>query len=118
MKTWKLVSGIISIVLFAVVAFQSCAASFVEAVEDAGGTSGGAGMFTSLMLLAGGIVSVVTSGSDGNGGNIARIVLFGIGALAGFSAYGGAYGDLFIWAIWCMLCAIMAIASIAKGKKS
>lgn len=32
MKTWKLVSGILSIVLFLVVAFQSCAAGVVDAI--------------------------------------------------------------------------------------
>ena len=32
MKTWKLVSGILSMILFIVVAFQSCAAGMVNAI--------------------------------------------------------------------------------------
>lgn len=39
MKTWKLVSGILSTVIFLVVIFQSCAAGIVDAIENAGGTS-------------------------------------------------------------------------------
>lgn len=33
MKTWKLVSGILSTVLFLVVMFQSCAAGVVDAIQ-------------------------------------------------------------------------------------
>ena len=36
MKTWKLVSGIISIVLFFLVAFQSCAAGAANMLEENG----------------------------------------------------------------------------------
>ena len=34
MKIWKLVSGILSIILFAVVMFQSCAAGGVNALQE------------------------------------------------------------------------------------
>ena len=34
MKVWKLVSGILSIVLFGVVMFQSCAAGLVISLEE------------------------------------------------------------------------------------
>ena len=44
MKTWKLVSGILSTVLFLVVAFQSCAAGVADAIAGQGGTGGGAGI--------------------------------------------------------------------------
>ena len=40
MKTWKLVSGIISIVLFAFVMFQSCAAGISNSLAE-NGESGG-----------------------------------------------------------------------------
>ncbi len=70
-----------------------------------------------IMLLAGGIVSIATKNSTGKGGNIALIVLYGIGALFGF-ALAGSYGDLRIWAFWCLVCAVLAIVSIVKSGKS
>lgn len=118
MKTWKLVSGIISIVLFVIVAFQSCAVSFVEALEDSEEGSGGMGLLTSIMLLAGGITSIVTRNNKSNGGNKALIILFMIGAFIGFSSYGGIYGDLIVWAAWCSVCEIMAIISMIKTKRT
>ena len=44
MKTWKLVSGILSTVLFLVVMVQSCAAGVADAIAGQGGTGGGAGI--------------------------------------------------------------------------
>ena len=44
MKVWKLVSGILSMVLFILVAFQSCAAGVSNALENNGEVSGSAGL--------------------------------------------------------------------------
>ena len=83
MKTWKLVSGILSIVLFIMVAFQSCAVGIGNTLGETGEVGGSAGIIVAIMLLAGGIVSIATR-KGGKGGNIALIVLFGIGALLGY----------------------------------
>ena len=116
MKTWKLVSGILSMILFVLVAVQSCAAGMVNALEDNGGTSGTMGIFVGILLLAGGIVSVATRKSQGKGGNIALVILFGLAALIGFAGYGN-YGELVIWAFWCLINAILAVVAIIKNKK-
>ena len=116
MKTWKLVSGILSMILFVLVAVQSCAAGMVNALEDNGGTSGTMGIFVGILLLSGGIVSVATRKSQGKGGNIALVILFGLAALIGFAGYGN-YGDLVIWAFWCLINAILAVVAIIKNKK-
>lgn len=116
MKTWKLVSGILSIVLCLFVLFQSCAAGLSNTMQGNGELGGTAGLIVAIMLLAGGIVSIATRKSSGKGGNIALIVLFGIGALFGFTL-AGSYGDLVIWAFWCLICAVFAIISMAKGKR-
>ena len=116
MKTWKLVSGILSMILFVLVAVQSCAAGMVNALEDNGGTSGTMGIFVGILLLAGGIVSVATRKSQGKGGNIALVILFGLAALIGFAGYGN-YGDLVIWAFWCLINAILAVVAMIKNKK-
>lgn len=115
MKTWKLVSGIISIVLFILVIFQSCAVGVANALEESGESSGSAGLIVSIMMLAGGIVSIATR-KGGKGGNIALIVLFGLGALVGFTM-AGSYTDLLIWASWCLICAALAAVSLIKGSK-
>lgn len=115
MKNWKLVSGILSIVLFFLVTFQSCAAGAYNAITENGEVSGSAGIIVAIMLLAGGIVSIVVR-KGSKGGNIALIVLFGIGALMGYTM-AGSFGDLMIWATWCLVCAVLAGVSLVKGKK-
>lgn len=112
MKTWKLVSGILSIVLFAVVTFQSCAAGVANTLSNNGESSGSAGVVVAIMMLAGGIVSIVTR-KGSKGGNIALIILFGIGAITGFTL-AGSFADLTIWAAWCAICAVLAIVSLVK----
>ena len=74
MKTWKLVSGILSIVLFAMVSFQSCAAGVSNTLQDNGEVSGSAGLIVAIMLLVGGIVSIATKNGS-KGGNIALIAV-------------------------------------------
>ena len=116
MKKWKLVSGILGMCFFVLVAVQSCAAGMVNALENNGKTSGSIGIFVGILMLAGGIVSVATRKSQGKGGNIALIILFGLAALMGFVGYGN-YSDLVIWAFWCLINAILAVVAIIKGKK-
>lgn len=116
MKTWKLVSGILSIVFFLIVSVQSCAAGLVNTIEENGEVSGSAGVIVAIMLLVGGIVSVATR-KGSKGGNIALIILYGIGVLFGY-ALAGNYGDLKIWATWCLVCAILAIVSLVKKPKT
>lgn len=116
MKTWKLVSGILSIILFALVTFQSCAAGIANTLEENGESSGSAGIIVAIMLLAGGIVSIATR-KGGKGGNIALIVLFGIAAIVGFTM-AGSYADLKIWAGWCLINVIVAIIALFKKNKA
>mgnify|MGYP004643873067 FL=1 len=116
MKVWKLVSGILSIVLFVFVSFQSCAAGLSNALEANGEASGTAGIMVAVFMLAGGIVSITTRKAQGKGGNIALIILFGIAALVGFTNY-GSYSDLAIWSGWCLINAVLAVIAMITGKK-
>ena len=117
MKVWKLVSGILSIVLFVLVAFQSCAVGVSNTIMESEEVSGSAGIIVAILMLAGGIVSIATRNAAGKGGNIALIVLFGLAALIGFTNY-GSFSDLAIWSGWCVINAILAIVEIVTGKKS
>ena len=114
MKTWKLVSGILSIILFVFVAFQSCAAGVGNALAENGESGGSAGITVAVLLLAGGIVSICAR-KGGRGLNIALIVIFGIGAVVGFTM-AGSFADLNMWAGWCLINVVLAVVSIVKQK--
>ena len=116
MKTWKLVSGILSIIFFVVVTFQSCAAGVVNTLEENGGSSGSVGVFVAILMLAGGIVSIASRKSVKKGGNIALLILFGLASIMGFAGYGN-YSDLVIWSIWCLINAVLAVVALIIGKK-
>lgn len=117
MKNWKLISGILSIVLAAFVFFQSMASGFYDSVSNGDGTGMASGAIVGLLLIAGGIVSIVTKKSTAKGGNIALIVLYGIAALIGFFA-SGSYSDLQVWGGWCLICAVIAVISLVKNNKN
>lgn len=110
MKTWRLVSGVLSIVLFVVVTFQSCAAGVVNSIESNKQVSGSAGFLVAVMMLVGGIVSIATKNKE-KGGCIATLILYGIGAVIGF-VLAGNFQDLYIWAGWCLLCAVLSVPAL------
>lgn len=117
MKTWRLVSGILSITFCLMVLFQSCAAGVVNSIEQNDDTSGSAGMLVGILLLAGGIVSIATR-KGGKGGSIAVAVVYGLAALMGLSSAGGTYKDLIVWGVWCLVCAGLAIWAVIKGNNT
>ncbi len=116
MKTWKLVAGILSMVLFFIIELQSCAAGAVNALEENGGTSGSVGFVCGILILVGGIVSVATRKTERKGGDIALIIIFGLAALLGFAGYGN-YGDLVIWSLWALINAVLALVDIIRNKR-
>lgn len=116
MKIWRLVAGILSIVLSLIVLLQSCAAGVFNALSENGEVSGSAGFLVSIAMIAGGIVSVVIRKSVSKGSSIALIVIFGLAALIGFANY-GSYSDLAIWSGWCLINAALAVVALVFGKK-
>lgn len=113
-KTWKLVSGILSIVLCFFVIFQSCAAGIGNALRETGDFSGTMGFIVSMMLMTGGIVSIA-SRNGGKGANVAIAILYGFGAFFGY-IMPGIFRDLVIWATWCLICAVLAIVCAVRVK--
>ena len=116
MKTWKLVAGILSIILSVFVFFQSVLVGTANTMSANGEVGGSAGVFVSIFMLAGGIVSIAVRNSQKNGGNIAVVILF---LLASFLGIGlaGSFSDLNVWAGWCLINAVLAIISIFKQNK-
>lgn len=115
MKVWKLVSGILTIIISAFVVFQSSMAGLSNALEENNEVSGSAGLMVAIFMLAAGIVSIATRNGKGKGGNLALIVLFALAALIGFTM-AGSYSDLKIWGGWCLLCAVLAVIALIKNK--
>ena len=106
MKIAKMVIGIISILLFVLIVFQSCAAGIYDALEDNGEVSGAAGIIVAVCMLVAGIVGLAARKSFG--GSITAgcfYLLAGIIALAGH----GSFGDLVIWGVLSLLFAAFFI---------
>ena len=107
MKISRLVIGIVSIVLFILVMFQSCAAGVVEALEeDEESTASGAGVIVAFLLLITGIVAICTRKSIA-GGFICG-VLYALAGIIGLAGH-GMYEDLIIWSVLCLIFAVVFI---------
>ena len=113
MKTWRLISGILSIVLSLVILLQSCAVGMLEAM-GADGSDSASVLLVALLLIAAGIVAIVTRNGS-RGGSIALVVLYAVAAVIGFSAT--VYADLIVWAVWCCVCAVAALVSLLRRRK-
>ena len=115
MKTTKLVIGIISIVLFLIISFQSCAAGIGNALSENGESSGSAGFFVALCMLVSGIVGICTRKSGG-GGYVSGGFYF-VGGLIGITNY-GSYSDLMIWSVLSFVFAAVFVVGGIYTKKS
>ena len=116
-STGRLVFGIFAIVLFVLIAFQSCAAGLGNALEENNSMSGSSGLFLSVFMLVGGITGIATRKSLKRGGPIAAGILFIIGALLGATSWNSDYSDLKIWTIISLLFAVFYIVCAIKTKK-
>lgn len=114
LKTWRLVSGILTLVFAALALFQSCAAGVSNALTDSNDLGGSAGLLVSLLMIAGGIVSIAARQGK-RGSNIAIAILFGLAALLG-TTNTAVFADLKVWAAWCLICCVIAIYAAARGK--
>ncbi|MDD2371541.1 MAG: zinc-ribbon domain-containing protein [Firmicutes bacterium] len=97
--TWakgKLAIGIISMFLFIIISFQSCAAGLSNTLSENGSSSGMSGFMMAVFMFVAGIVGILTRNSNHKGGTIATIILYWIGALAAVGT-GSTFGDLPIW---------------------
>jgi len=115
LKTAKLVTGILSIVMTVIIMLQSCAAGLLNTLDGSDEVSGAAGFIVAILMIAGGITMISTRKSERRGGSIAASIIFGVAALLGFSL-AGSFGDLKVWSTWCVLMLIFSIISIITNK--
>lgn len=117
MKTARLVIGIISMVLFALVSFQSCAAGLGNALAENGESSGSAGVLIAFCFLVAGIVGVATR-NKGKGGPITAGVIYALGGLIGLSTDSTLYADLKVWAVLSLIFAVVFIVGAIRQKSN
>lgn len=111
----RLVIGILSIVLFFLICFQSCAAGIVNAFEANGSSSGTAGVILAVCWLVAGIVGIAGRKSTGAIGTAAGFYI--VGGLLGFFNI-GIYEDLAIWSALSIAFAIICILSVVCKRVS
>lgn len=115
MKTSRLVIGIVSIALFVLISFQSCAAGVGNALEDNGEVSGSAGFILAICMLVAGIVGICCRKLKA--GTITAGVFYALGGLIGIANI-GSYSDLQIWSILSFIfAAVFVITGIMQKEK-
>ena len=116
-STGRLVFGLFAIVLFVLIALQSCAAGVSNALDESDSFSGSSGLFLAIFMLVGGITGIATRKSVKKGGPIAAGILFIIGALLGATSWSSDYTDLKVWTIVSLLFALFFIFCAVRTKK-
>lgn len=110
----KKVIGIISIVLFIFVTFQSCAAGLGNALNNSNEASGSAGLFLAFCMLIAGIIAIISRSNKGM--TITSVVFYIIAFIIGITNV-GTYKDLQIWSILNLIFALLLIFHIFKNKE-
>ncbi|MBV4423660.1 hypothetical protein [Clostridium tyrobutyricum] len=110
----KKVVGIISIVLFIFVTFQSCAAGLGNALNNSKEVSGSAGMILAVCMLIAGIVAIISKTNKGM--TITSIVFYLIGFIIGIVNV-GTFSDLKVWSILNLIFAVLFIIDIIRRKE-
>ena len=110
----KKVIGIISIVLFFIVSFQSCAAGLGNAIQNNNEASGSAGIILAFFMLISGIILLCSK--DHKGMVITSIVLYVLAFLIGIANVGH-FSDLQIWSILNLIFAILSGFHLYKNKQ-
>ena len=114
--TLKLIIGVLMMVFFIMIAFQSCAAGLYNMLSDNGESSGMFGLVSGLLLVSAGIVGVATRKSAKRGGALAVTVMTWLVFL--FSRIGaGTYTDLQVWGILAFVAGCIYLFSVMRTKK-
>ena len=114
--TAKLILGIISMVLFVLVAFQSCAAGLGNALSNNGEASGSFGFLVALNLLITGIIAVAARKSVKKLPWIIAAVLLWLNYFYA-KIFGGSYKDLVVWGFLSFALGVFYLFSAVRTKK-
>lgn len=115
-KTGRMIIGIISIVLFLLIALQSCAAGVGNALEENGSASGSMGLFLAIFMLLSGIIGICTRNLTSKVGPIVCTVFYWLGSILTIGT-GETYGDLPIWGTLSFIFGLVYLISVIKTKE-
>lgn len=116
MKTARLCIGIISMVLFLVIMFQSCAVGVGEVLSGEEDGSSGSGAFVAWLMLIAGIVGVCTRKSVV--GAYVTAAFYVLAGILGISSVGSVFGDLVIWGVVSLIFAAIFVCGGILTKKA
>ena len=116
MKTARLTIGIISMVLFLFIMFQSCAASVGEALTGDEGGGSSSGVLVALFMLIAGIIGVCTR--NGVTGAYVAAGFYALAGIIGISSIGSIFADLVIWGGVSLAFAAVFVFAGIKTKKA
>lgn len=116
MKTARLSIGIISMVLFLIILFQSCAAGIGEAITGDDGGSAGSGAAVAWLMLIAGIVGVCTR--KGVIGAYISAAFYALAGIIGLSSMGSIFADLVIWGVVSLIFAAIFVLGGFLTKKA
>lgn len=111
----RTIIGILSLVAFIFVMFQSCAANVVNAMEaNTADASAGGGTLLAFVLLIAGITTAL--GRDNAKATLVAAIMYGVGAIIGFASL-GTYGDLVFWSIIAVLFGALDVYSWWRSRR-
>lgn len=111
----RTIIGILSLVAFIFVMFQSCAANVVNAMEaNTADASAGGGTLLAFILLIAGITTAL--GRDNAKATLVAAITYGVGAIIGFASL-GTYGDLVFWSIIAVLFGALDVYSWWRSRR-
>lgn len=108
--TMRLIIGIFSILLSIIIGFQSCAASFGEALTKSETAGGAAGIILGFFMLAAGITTVAARKSTG--GTITAIIAYGLGGIVALANQSELFKDLKVWTVVSFIFAALLTVSL------
>lgn len=112
----RMIIGILSIVLFLIIAFQSCAAGASNMLSNSGELSGSAGLLTAICFFVGGLVGLLTRNSQKKGGPIASCIFYWFSFFLS-RMFSGSFADLRIWGVLGFLFGTVFLIAAMKTKK-
>lgn len=113
----KLTISIISIVLFFLVAFQSCGAGMANAMTNNGESSGSFGFIVAIFMLIAGIIGITTRNSTKKLGSVFCIVLYWLSFVIAYIG-AGTFSDLKIWGFVVFVFGTVHLISISHSTKT
>ena len=117
MEIWKLSSGIMSICFCIIMLIQSYFMHMEESIYHGLGITGAADIICAILILTGGIVSIVTRKALSKSVDKALAIIFAVAALIGIWGQ-DKFGDLLIWAIWALANMIIAYRAYRRLDKA